>query len=85
MKNFNFKDKKFVRFDEFKSAWKKEAPEVHLLICDCKYKESTRLIFKYKDKKLVYYLKYKVAEKMLMQSCICYLMDLLVREWRPYE
>ena len=77
----NFKDKKYVSFNEFKEAWRREAPEVHIMIATCEYKKSVRFIFKYKDKRLTYYLKRSLSEKMLIASCICYLQDILIREW----
>lgn len=81
MHSINFKDKKYVSFNEFKEAWRREAPEVHIMIATCEYKKSVRFIFKYKDKRLTYYLKRSLSEKISLHNCICYLEDILIREW----
>lgn len=77
----NFRDSKYLYFHEFRQYWKKLYPEIHIMLCTCEYKKSTRIIFMYKDKRLTYYLKDEVAEKMTLAYCITILKDMLDREW----
>ena len=77
----NFKDKKYLCFHEFKQEWKKQHPDIHLMICTAEYKQATRLIFKKGDDKLTIYLKDITAEKITVNQCIVHLYYTLVYKW----
>ena len=66
----NFKDEKYLYFHEFRQEWKKQHPDIHIMICSAEYKQATRIIFKQGDDKLTIYLKDITAEKLTVCQAI---------------
>ena len=66
----NFRDKKYLYFHEFRQEWKKQHPDIHLMVCSAEYKQATRIIFKQGDDKLTIYLKDITTEKLTVNQCI---------------